>query len=123
MLSTLAHPQVVQDYLEHELEKGRITEITDMSGIMGLQISPFGVIPKKGDDQWRLILDLSSPHDNSVNDGISKKRSSLAYISMDEVAKQVMLLGQETRMAKMDIKSAFELVPVHPQDRLLLGMR
>ena len=26
-------------------------------------------------------------------------------------------------MAKMDIKSAYRLVPVHPQDRLLLGMR
>ena len=41
---------------------------------------------------------------------------------MDKVAKQVVQLGRETRMAKMDIKSAYQLVPVHPQDRLLLGM-
>ena len=47
ILSTLAHPQVVEDYLEHELEEGRITEITDILGIMGLHVSPFGVIPKK----------------------------------------------------------------------------
>ena len=94
-----------------------------MSGVMGLQISPFGVIPKKGCDQWRLILDLSSPHGSSVNDGISKERCSLAYISVDEIAKRVVQLGRETRMAKMDIKSAYRLVPVHPQDRLLLGMR
>ena len=75
MLSTLDHPQVVTDYLEQELAEGRITELTDMSGVMGLQISPFSVIPKKGSDQWQLILDLSSPHGN---DGINKERCSLA---------------------------------------------
>ena len=94
MLSILAHPQVVQDYLEHELEEGRITEITDVSGVVGLQFSPFGVIPKKGCDQWRLILDLCSPHGSSVNDGISKERCCLAYISVDKVAKQVVQLGR-----------------------------
>ena len=42
MLSTLDHPEVVSEYLEKELKEGRITEITDLSGIMGIQISPFG---------------------------------------------------------------------------------
>ena len=123
MLSTLDHPQVVTDYLEQELGEGRITELTDMLGVMGLQISPFGVIPKKGSDQWRLILDLSSPRGSSVNDGISRERCSLAYVSIDEIARQVVELGRGARMAKMDIKSAYRLVPVHPQDHLLLGMR
>ena len=90
---------------------------------MGLQISPFGVIPKKSGDQWRLILDLSSPHGSSVNDGISKLQSSLSYISVDHIAKQVVKLGTGAKLAKMDVKSAYRLVPVHPQDRLLLGMQ
>ena len=107
MLSTLAHPQVVVEYLEHELAEARITEITDMSGVIGLQISPFGAIPKQGKDQWRLILDLSSPHGSSVNDGISKERCSLAYVSIDEIARQVVELGRGARLAKMDIKSAY----------------
>ena len=123
MLSTLAHPQVVAEYLEHELAEARITEITDMSGVIGLQISPFGVIQKKGKDQWWLILNLSSPHGSSVNDGTSKERCSLVYVSIDEIARQVVDLGRGARLAKMDIKSAYRLVPVHPQDRLLLGMR
>lgn len=50
-----------------------------MLGVMGLQISLFGVMPNMGSDQWQLILDLSSPHGSSVNDGIGKKRYSLAY--------------------------------------------
>ena len=51
MLSTLDHPEVVAEYLENELKEGRITELTDMSGIMGIQLSPFGVIPKKSTGQ------------------------------------------------------------------------
>lgn len=90
---------------------------------MGLQLSPFGVIPKKNSDKWQLILDLSSPHGSSVSDGIDKDLCSLSYISVDEIAKQVVKLGKGTKLAKMDIKSAYHLVPVHPQDRLLLGMQ
>ena len=78
MLSTLDHPQLVTDYLKQELEKGMVTELTDMLGVMGLQISLFGVMPNMGSDQWRLTLDLSNPHGSSVNDGIGK-RYSLAY--------------------------------------------
>lgn len=51
MLSTLDHPQVVTDYLKQELEKGMVTELTDMLGVMGLQISLFGVMPNMGSDQ------------------------------------------------------------------------
>ena len=36
-----------------------------MSDVMGLQISPFGVIPKKGRDQWQLVLNFPSPHGSS----------------------------------------------------------
>ena len=88
-----------------------------MSGMMGIQLSPFGVIPKKSSGQWRLILDLSSPHGRS---GIDKFLCSLSYILVDNVARQVVELGRGTKLAKMDIK---RLVPVHPQDRLLLGMQ
>ena len=61
MLSTLDHPEVVADYLENELKEGRVTEFTDMSGMMGIQLSPFGVIPQKSSGRWRLIL-ISPAH-------------------------------------------------------------
>ena len=35
----------------------------------------------------------------------------------------VMRMGRGTRMAKFDIQSAYRLVPVHSEDRLLLGMK
>ena len=46
-----------------------------------LQVSSFGVIPKKGQPgKWRLIVDLSSPHGSSVNDGIDPDEFSMHYI-------------------------------------------
>ena len=86
-----------------------------MSGMIGIQLSSFGVIPKKSSGQWHLILDISTPHGRSVNDGIDKNLCSLSYISVDNVARQVVELGRGTKLAKMDIKSAYRLVPVHLQ--------
>ena len=47
MLSTLENPEVVDEYLHKELLEGRIADITDKAGLLPIQISPLGVIPKK----------------------------------------------------------------------------
>jgi hypothetical protein len=66
------HPTPVEDYLRTELNAQRI--IGPIPDHPLIQISSFGVIPKSGKpDKWRLILDFSSPHGNSVNDAISPK--------------------------------------------------
>ena len=43
-------------------------------------------------------------------------------ISVDDAIQQVIALGRGTLLAKIDIKSAFRLIPVHPADRHLLVM-
>ena len=86
----------------------------------GVMISRFGVIPKSGQPgKWRLIVDLSAPALASDNDGIS----TLAYSSVADVARIILQLCQGTEMAKIDIASAFRLIPVHPDDRYPLGMK
>lgn len=72
--------------------------------------------------KWRLILDLSSPDKLSVNDGIRPELCSLSYVSVDDAARAITKAGRGALLAKVDIKSAYRLVPVHPEDRLLLGM-
>jgi len=124
MLSTLENPEVVDEYLHKELLEGRIADITDKAGLLPIQISPLGVIPKKHTPgKWRLIVDLSSTKDFSVNDGIPKVFSSLSYVSVEDVAKHVLDLGPGTRMVKVDIRSAYRHVPVHTDDHPLLGMQ
>ena len=82
------------------------------------------MIPKRGrPGKWRLIVNLSAPRGRSVNDGISKELASLSYVSVDEVAMAVLQLGQGTMLAKMDVKQAYRNIPVHPEDRPLLGMQ
>ena len=46
----------------------------------------------------------------------------LTYITVDDIIEQVMALGKGAQLAKMDVESAFCIIPVHPEIRLLLGM-
>ncbi len=46
----------------------------------------------------------------------------MSYVSVEDIVATVLKLGRGTLLAKMDIKQAYRNVPVHPQDRWLLGM-
>ena len=46
----------------------------------------------------------------------------MSYILVDDAIRQIITLGQGTLLAKIDIKSAFRLIPVHPADRHVLAM-
>ena len=125
MLSAKQHPQPIQDYLAKELEAGRVISPLgrDASGL-NIQISRFGVIPKPHQPgEWRLITDLSSPEGASVNDGIDPRLCSVDYASVDDAVGVIVRLGRGTQLAKFDLESAYRLIPVRPEDRLLLGMR
>ena len=65
---------------------------------------------------------MSHPKTHSVNDGIPKMLCGLSYITIDDAIHKVLQLGRNTLLAKIDIKSAFRLLPVHPADRHLLGL-
>ena len=123
-LSADSNPEVVSRYLQEEVALGRVVGPLSPEEVPGIHISPFGVIPKGHvPGKWRLIVDLSSPAGKSVNDGVCPELCSLTYNSVDDVARTVASLGKGALLAKMDVKSAYRIVPVHPQDRLLLGMK
>ena len=123
LLSAGENKQVVDDYLREECTQGRVVHMGVRESEDGLHISPFGVIPKGHQTgKWRLIVDLSSPHGESVNDGIDKELCTLSYISVDDIVRRIVMLKNGALMAKVDIKNAYRLLPVHPEDRLLLGM-
>ena len=122
--SALHHAHIVNAYLANEVSLGRVAGPFSSSPFPGLHISSFGVIPKKGQPgKWRLIVDLSSPGGASVNDGIDPQDFSLQYIKVDQVIRMVSRYGPGALMAKFDVESAYRNIPVHPDDRFLLGMR
>ena len=116
--------KVIDTYLAKEVSLGRVAGPFASPPMPQLQISSFGVIPKKGQPgKWRLIVDLSSPTGQSVNDGINSEEWSLHYITLDEIITMISNLGQGALMAKFDVESAYRNVAVHPADRFLLGMK
>ena len=125
MRSAIENAAVVREYLSKEISLGRIIGPIDIESVpTGTQISPLGVIPKSSQPgKWRLIVDLSSPGGRSVNDGIEPELCSLHYLRLDEVVERIVQGGKGTQLAKMDIESAYRMVPVHPQDRALLAIQ
>ena len=122
MVSACQHPEPIEAYLSKEVGAGRIIGPLPV-GCTGVHVSRFGVIPKPHQPgKWRLITDLSSPKDASVNDGVDPQLCSLSYTSVDDAVKCIVGLGSGALLAKIDIESAYRLVPVHPDDRPLLGM-
>ena len=89
-----------------------------------LKISSFRVIPKKGQlGKWRIIVDLSSLQDSSVNNGINPDEFSMHYVKLDQIISMVAKHGPGAMMAKFDVEAAYRNIAVHPEDRYLLGIK
>ena len=87
-------------------------------------INRIGLIPKKSSTgKWHLITDLSFPPGTSVNNGIKPESTSLSYIKVDHIASKIVQLGKGTQISKMDIEEAYRMVPIHPDDKHLLGIK
>lgn len=67
-------------------------------------------------------MDLSYPPGESVNDGIDPDLCSLSYLRGAGYRSSI-VSGRRGPPNKMDIESAYQLVPVHPQDRPLQAMQ
>ena len=122
MLSATQKPEVAREYLIKECVEGRVLGPLDPLQFPRIQISRFGVIPKRSSGKWHLIVDLSSPEGHSVNDGIDADLCSLKYVTVDAAVAAVKQIGLGAELAKVDIQSAYRIIPVHPEDRWLLGM-
>ena len=94
------------------------------SVVSQVHCSPIGLVPKgRNTGRWRMIVDLSYLLASSVNNGINPDQCSLQYSSMDDAIHFVVGLGPGTLLLKVDLKSAYRMVPVHPLDRHLLGIQ
>jgi hypothetical protein len=94
----------------------------DTRPISNLRCSPIGLIPKKTGG-IRLITHLSYPPANNANYFIDEHYTSVKYYSFDNTISMVQRLGKNVELGKMDLKSAFRLLPVYPGDFDLLGFK
>lgn len=68
-------------------------------------------------------MDLSSLHGASVKDAISSEFCHVQYASVLDAAALVWRLGKRTIMAKINLHQAYRIIPVNPDDHLLLGVK
>lgn len=81
--------------------------------------SNWGSTKKQGG--WRMICNLSSPQGQSVNDFINPEQCSVQYTSFDDTTAMISKLGRGALLSKKDKANAFRLLPIYPEDSLLLG--
>ena len=120
--STVSHEAETRVKINKEVELGRISGPFTTLPISTLHISPIGLVPKKN-GTWRLITNLSYPLEGSINSFIDPNEASVQYSSFDKVVNMISGLGKGALLGKMDIKSAFRLIPIHPSDFDLLGFK
>ena len=113
-------PEHITAALDKEVSLGRMAGPFHDPPYSPLHCSGLGSV-EKSDGSRRMIMHLSAPRGRSVNDSIDRSAFTLSYITLDDAAALVARHGKGALMSKVDLKSAFRLIPVRPNDRALLG--
>ena len=123
--SAIEFPAVVDNKIAKELALSRILGPFDTPPRSdNFRISPLGVVPKKSPGEFRTIHHLIYPEGSSVNDFIPKEISAVQYATIQDAIRLIKQLpSSQVFMAKVDIESAFRIIPVSPRDRPLLGFQ
>ena len=121
--SALERPDITRAKLHQECDAGRIVGPFSTPPFLNFPCSPLGLVPKKDPSEFRMIHHLSDPKGSSVNDFIPDYYSTVKYASVGYAIKLLKQLGPGCFMAKTDVKSAFRIIPIHPADFSLLGMK
>ena len=122
LLSARLLPHIVDAKLTKELAAHRLAGPFDDQPLPQFRVSPLGVVPKKVQGEYCLIHHLSYPNGTSVNDGISYENSTVSYARIDDAVTLIKKVGSGSFLAKTDIKNAFRIIPIRPEDYNLLGM-
>ena len=101
-----------------EVEVGRLVGPLGEHVLPLVKTSPIGLVPKSHQvDKWRRIVDLSFPRGLRVNSGII---SRVIINQVDDAVNLILQLGLGTELVKLDLKSAYCLVPIHQEDHDLM---
>ena len=124
LTSAYDFPEVIDTKLAKDLSLGRIIgPYAEPPTNPQFRVSPLGVVPKKTPGEYRMIHHLSYPEGSSVNDFIPKELSSVQYDTIYDAVDFIKHSPTPVFMAKVDIESAFRIIPLYPADRPLLGFR
>ena len=114
------HKEHVTAYIKEEVALGRMLGPFAEPPFEFFRTSPVGVVPKDH-TKFRVINRLSFPRTgDSINSDLEPLECNLG--SFDEAIKLVKMAGPGSNLIKVDVKSAFRLIPVRREDINLLGV-
>ena len=119
--SSLAYTDHISTYLAKCCDMNQTAGPFDTQPFRTMMCSGLGVVPKRNGG-LRVIHHLSAPPDLSVNDHIDPAAFSLKYIHVDDAVRAILNIGSGALLSKFDIRNAFRLIPVRPDDWPLLGI-
>ena len=115
-------PQLIRDRLNKEIQLGRMLGPFEEPPFPDLMCSPVGLVPKKDTDEMRMIMHLSYPYGQSINDFIDPEKASTLYQTFDDAIKLVIKQGHFCWLSKGDVKSAFRVASICFKDIKCLGI-
>ena len=118
--SALDRKHAVGEAIHRELLEHSICGPFSVKPLKPFDCSPVSTVDKP-DGSVHLILDMSAPRGDALNERINKERFSCRYSLFDYAVEMVAGAGRYAYMAKLDIKNAFRLCPVRKEDWWLLG--
>ena len=121
--SALTLPDITATKIRKECDAGRLVRQITTPPFKNFHTSPLGLVPKKEPNEYHLIHHLSYPEGSSVNYFIPDSCATVRNASIRDASKSIKCIGPGCFMAKTDIKSAFRIIPIHPADYSLLGMK
>ncbi len=121
LISALENPKVVTEKLEIERQVKRIAGPFKNTPLPNFRVSPIGLVPKKQPGKFRITHHLSYPIEGSVNHGVPDCNAKVHFATTDDAIRILNTLGPGCVLSKVYIKSAFKIIPVHPDDHNLLG--
>ena len=125
--SAKAHPEHVDYYLQTEKRHGVLLGPFQSHPFRWTHTSPLMTRPKRNSDHRRVIVDLSFPPGQSVNQGIPAdtylgEEYKLCYPTVDDLAGLILARGQGCLLYKLDISRAYRQLRSDPLDWPLLGL-
>ena len=121
------YPEALKKYIDKEQSYGAIMgPFTEIPFTSKVGISPLSTRPKKDSEERRILLDLSFPPGQSVNDGMIKDNylgftTKLSFPKTDQFAHRIFHLGTKARMFKVDLHRYFRQLNLDPGDYSLIG--
>ena len=126
--SAVAYLSELDSFVEKECAKGALLgPFPNPPFAPWTQVSPLMTAEKKDSCRRRVIIDLSFPEGNSVNDGVARNffqgvGTSYTLPTVHDLAQRIIALGPGTLLWKTDLERAYRQLRSDPLDYPLMGI-